>query len=208
MRKLIIGALLAATFLAMAVTSASANNLRIDNFERGFKATWVRLEFIGAGATVRCDVTLEGTYAARTIAKRVAARIGLITKGETANCNAPNDGRILRETLPWNVRYRNFTGTLPIITGIGLDMPEARFRIRNEVATCNSAPEPTRPVIGIANVTREGGGLLLISSLRADETVPIALAGEVLCGFGSGRFRGLGEVSVLTGPEFPKITLI
>jgi hypothetical protein len=127
--KLVLTALTAALVLASAISTASARNLSTTS--QTFRATWSSLEFAASASTIRCRLTLEGTFHTRTIAKVRGSLIGLInraifvrpcTGGEAWIDNgteveplgtAPNK-------LPFHLTYEGFRGTLPNIDQIRL----------------------------------------------------------------------------------------
>ncbi len=137
--KLCFTALTAAILLASAVATSSAGRLEVSN--QNFRVVWSSLEF-SAGVSIRCKVTLEGTFHSRTIQKIREALIGYITRAivHTESCtngrawidngvdNAPLG--ILANTLPWHVTYESFEGTLPTITAFNILLRGARFVIR------------------------------------------------------------------------------
>jgi len=140
--KLAITALLATTALAALVGTASARNLSVSN--QSIRVTWRSLEFVGAfGIAVRCPVTLEGTFHARTIAKVERTLIGYITAARSKSESCTNgrgwayngterlEGVTLPNSLPWHLTYERFTGTLPNIERVAILLSNARFRIQD-----------------------------------------------------------------------------
>jgi hypothetical protein len=103
---------LAATVMALGVTTAAARNFSVGN--QNFRWTFSNLEFEAAGVTDTCRVTLEGSLHARTIAKVAGSLLGYITRVTTGQCSQGTT--ILNETLPWHLRYEGFSGRLPNIT--------------------------------------------------------------------------------------------
>jgi hypothetical protein len=137
--KFTLAALAAALMLASAVSTASARTLSITN--QSFRVTWRSLEFDGGIVTIRCPVTLEGSFHSRTIAKIEGSLIGYITRA-IANQNActngrgipfngtePYNGGTASQTLPWHVTYEAFEGTLPNISSIDILLRNTRFGI-------------------------------------------------------------------------------
>lgn len=137
--KLVITALAATAVLAALVSSASARN--IETSSQTFRVTWTSLELSGGGATVRCQVTLEGSFHSRTIAKSVGALIGYVTAARSKN-ESCTGGRgwafngterqgttTLANSLPWHVQYNGFEGTLPNISALRIQLSGARFLV-------------------------------------------------------------------------------
>jgi len=187
--KLLYTALAATLLLSLAVGGASANRLSLS--ENQFDIRWGALEFVpSSGSTVRCPVTLLGTFHSQTIRKVINNLIGAVDHAVVANALCVG-GRatVLTATLPWHVRYNGFTGTLPNITGVGLTLVGASFRIDNGTLSCLARTDTTDPAGGIANVS---GGQ--VRTLTADSSRTIDLENEGFCAFGSGRFAGTGDV--------------
>ncbi|HEX4805441.1 MAG TPA: hypothetical protein VFU94_06035 [Conexibacter sp.] len=84
---------------------------------------------------ITCSVTMEGSFHERTFAKTAEALIGAITRAIAAHpCEgggeewAIHNGTetVLRgipaTSLPWPIRYVSFTGTLPLITTVTVNL--------------------------------------------------------------------------------------
>src|SRR6185436_11338861 len=117
--RLITACVMAASALTIAVGTAAAGRLSLN--PRTFRATWTGLEFTSAslfGAnTLRCPVTIEGSFHSATIQKRPGALIGHVTRATmfSARCTG-GTFTVLQNTLPWHVTYEGFAGALPRIT--------------------------------------------------------------------------------------------
>ena len=108
----------AALALSVVVSVASAN--RIQFTSQGIRGVWREAEFIGnetIAFNVRCQVTMEGSMHAATIAKVQGSLIGYITRASVGTCEG---GRVivLSRTLPWHIRYDTFFGALPAFSAI------------------------------------------------------------------------------------------
>lgn len=111
--KLVLTGLASMLLMAFAVSSASAG--RLSASAQTLRVSFNNLEFGVEGlATARCNVTLEGSMHSRTTTKTAERLLGYVTRADTASCNNPTT--VLREALPWHVRYRSFSGVLPNIT--------------------------------------------------------------------------------------------
>jgi hypothetical protein len=200
--KLILAAISAIAVLGMAV-SASANRLEVVNSERGFRIAWTPLTFEAGGATVRCNVTLEGSFTRRTTTKTLGATIGSVTRAPVNTCVG---GTASSSGLPWTTAYGGFGGTLPTISTVTLRLTNARFTVDpTELPACNATTEAGEPARGIAAVNASGE----ITELRADETATIGTEGGFLCEFGTrGRFIGTGTASVLGESAKTRLRLI
>lgn len=211
-RSKLVLAVLAATFvLGIGTSASSARAIEVLNWEKGFRIVWNPLAFSGAGKTIRCPVTLEGTFHRHTFAKVARTLLGYITraivKGELPPCTGGR-ARILAESLPWHVQYSSFAGTLPAITRITLRLVGAAFSIRPNSfpeVTCLARTSDTEPAIGNAIVSSGE-----IRTLEAEAGARIGLTGEGgICEFaGEGGFSGNGTATILGETAPIRIRLI
>jgi hypothetical protein len=207
--KLTMAALAASLLLSVAISTALARNISISS--QTFRITWASLEFVST-LTVRCPVTLEGSFHYRTIIKRERALIGLITRaivnqpecaeGRAAAFNGVEfyAGIVPANTLPWHVTYENFTGTLPDITSLRLLL--ARFRFGFEIGGCAvQVGEATDNITGSVGVDFFGSITTLIPVEGRNEGTVIRTDFDPfrLCPRpgARGRLRGTGNVTVL-----------
>jgi hypothetical protein len=118
--KPFLAALATAAFFAALAASASARNFSLTN--RNIRVVWEAarpIEFLvgGLGTTVRCRVTLEGSFHCATFAKIAEALVGYISRAtiEQETCREPmgTKAEITQTSLPWHLRYVSFSGTLP-----------------------------------------------------------------------------------------------
>ncbi|HEX4806912.1 MAG TPA: hypothetical protein VFU94_13520 [Conexibacter sp.] len=201
--KLLLAGLAASLMLAAAVGSASANNLSMSNQNQ--RIVWSALNFIAGTSTVTCAVTLEGSFHERTTAKVIGRLLGYITRATVGTC-VRGSATVLNETLPWHIQYAGFTGRLPTITSVLLNMIGASFAVQPEGSLrCLARTEANHPSKGEAAV--EAG---VITGLRALVEAEIPLTGEGgLCIFGgSGHFEGTGRVTLLGATTAISIRLI
>jgi hypothetical protein len=126
--KLALTGLLAAMLLAAALSTASARNLEVS--AQGLLVSWSRLEFESSAGTVKCQITLDGSFHSRTIPKTANLLIGAITEVriKTESCTNGSDS-INTATLPWHILYRGFTGTLPAILSVRIAIARYRFTL-------------------------------------------------------------------------------
>jgi hypothetical protein len=155
------------------VGSASAGRLQTSS--QRVKATWARLEFRGGFGTVECEVVVEGSFHARTIAKTTGALTGSITVATITRC-ARGTATVLRETLPWHVQYQSFTGTLPNITSISARVVEIAFVMRE-------------PTFGVTCLAR-GPGTISFGQAAGGVIVQATAGGTTPCGSFSGTLGG------------------
>ncbi len=202
--RLLIASLVAATALAAAISSASANRLSISN--KNIRVSWTSLELSNTitSEVIRCPVTLEGSFTESTIRKVLRALIGLVSKASVTGASCTGGTATVRqETLPWRFTYEGFTGRLPNIESVKALLIRASFEIRASLATCQAQTTEEEPATDIANLGASGE----VSGLRAEEATRIRLTGGI-CGLGSGSFRGTGRVTQLGTTTKITITLI
>jgi hypothetical protein len=158
-------ALLCAAGLAFSATAA-ARNWSLSS--QTFRATFRALEFEGFGRTI-CTATLEGSFHARTFSKVSGSLMGYTTRGAIGTCSQ-GSATVEQPSLPWHLRYSAFTGTLPNVTGVRLNLVGARFRATEPLfgITCTYIVTAERPLLFI--FSREVAGAL--TSLFVQGRVP------------------------------------
>lgn len=200
--KLLLAGFTAMLVFATAVGTASANRLSISN--KAYRVTWSALKF--EPGEVICPVTLEGSFHSNTINKVLRALIGYTSRAVVNSAACTGGGAtILTETLPWHNQYGGFTGRLPEITGVLLNLVNASFQIRLNFfgITCLAKSTAENPAQGIVQVGAGG----VVTGLQANNAVGIPLTGG--CAFlGSARFSGTGTVTLLGAATAITIRLI
>src|SRR5689334_4686012 len=162
--KLGLTALIAALLLSAAISTASARNLSVSN--QNIRVTWSRLEFRSPAVTVRCRVTLEGSFHRATIAKTRGTLVGAVTRADvdTANCT---NARATAEGLPWHITYEGFVGTLPRITEVLLLLRNTLFNLGRVLGTETEC----RYGLVVDNIT---GAAVLNGSNEVTNLVPVS----------------------------------
>jgi hypothetical protein len=127
-------AIIGATVLLGALT-ASASARTLSTSSQTLRAAFSAVTFRGAFGNIVCAVTVEGSFHSRTQAKVVNSLTGLITRAELGTC-ATGSVTLLRETLPWHIRYDSFTGVLPNITNVKARVVGVMARAREPLITC------------------------------------------------------------------------
>lgn len=189
--RTVLAGLAAALVIALAAGTASANTFSYS--ESSFDIFWTSLTFSesGGGVTIRCPVTLEGRFNESTVPTTLGEQVARITAATIGTCQEGN-ASIVRESLPWEVTYQGFTGTLPAITSVRHYLIGAAFLVEpGGRILCLAETSTTWPASGTA--TREAGGN--ITSLSADSELPIPVTGGETCPE-FGVFSGGGEVFV------------
>lgn len=194
--KLIIATFGATILLGAFVANASAGNLSTTS--QTFRAAFSAVTFRALFGSWECQITLEGSLHARTIAKVVDSLIGYITEATLGLCNTMT-ATILRETLPWHVRYEAFAGVLPNILRIFSRIIGFRIQFREPGFTC------------LATSTEEGPALLTFSRTTATGALTAAALGgvniETTCGRNLALESG-APVTVLNSTTRVTVTLI
>ncbi len=206
--RLLLAGLAAALTLAAATTAAPANNLSVS--EREFRVTWTRLTFIAAGTSIVCELSLSGRFHARGLSKVTGGLVGFITAASLGRCER-GSATVLGETLPWFITYNGFTGTLPVITGVRLNIVNASFRAAG-ATPCLARTDTAEPFGVTASVEARGQitGLVANSALAIDIDDPgflCTIAGDVRIE-GTGTFRtpaGGAVTTTLIRGEIPPL---
>jgi hypothetical protein len=168
--KLTLAAVCAALLLAALVGPASAGRLSLSALR--VRTTWSRINWRGALGTVECEVILNSGFHERTFVKTPLRLIGFVTAGNINRC-AKGSATLLRETLPWHLRYDSFSGALPRIASITARVIGMSFRFSEPVfrIECLSATTPEAPGLFIFNRDTTTGA-----------TTSVALGGSIRCG--------------------------
>jgi hypothetical protein len=219
--KLILTALTAALVLASAVGSASARSLSAS--EQSIRVSWTSLEFSSSLATIRCRVTLEGSFHARTIAKVARALIGAISRaivghactGGEAWADNGTEAEPLGtapQKLPFHVTYESFAGTLPNISSLGLLLSRISFVLQATSIGVSARCRYGRVEDNISGTaTREaGGGITSLAPVAGRDRARLVegLLNGGLCP-GEGQFAGSsGPVTGLSNTNTITVTLI
>lgn len=201
--KLLIAAIGAIALLGMVVSTASATHIEIVNWERGFRIVWSPLTLTAGGREARCPVTVEGSFETHTFAKRAGTRIARITEAAIGTCTR-NSATVLRETLPWEVTYNSFGGTLPNIESIKFNILGSSIQTNLEGIACLMTLSSAQPGRGIA---RASAGTIV--GFKMEEGAEIETSGGFFCGLSKARFFGeASSITVRGGAEAMSVRLI
>ena len=195
-------ATLTATILLAAANTATARSLSFNT--QNIRATWSSLEFQGL-VTVRCRLTLEGSFHTRTIAKVARSLIGAITRATIDEANCTNgQGRVRAETLPWHLTYEGFAGTLPNISAVFALI--SRFRLNAIIpgACTGDYGIATDNITGRANSV--GAEVASLEPVAGRNRLTLH-SGTAFCP-ASGNFAGTATVTLLNTTTRIRITLI
>jgi hypothetical protein len=125
--------------------AASARNLSVSS--QNFRATFTSIAISHEGGSIDCPVTLEGSLHARSFPKVAGSLLGYITRADLGPCR---QGRatILRETLPWHIRYLSFSGRLPDIESLSVNIVGFSMAVSEGLINCLFASTAANPVVG------------------------------------------------------------
>jgi hypothetical protein len=182
--KLLLAAAGATVLLGALVSTASARNFSVSS--QNIRSSWREVIFELPFVNVNCQVTLEGSLHTRTMPKVLGSLIGYITSAILGPC-AEGTATILRETLPWHVRYSGFEPRLPEIRSLIIHVIGSAFRVRELFGIgCLAISEAAHPAIGRFH-----------RNPLTHELIGASIGGTLPCGEFSGSFRSSeGTVSV------------
>lgn len=199
-RRAIVALAAAAVLVAALASATAARNLNTSS--QTLRAAFRELRFNFPNADTICQVTVEGSFHSRTIAKVVGTLSGFITRVTLGACSV-GSATILTETLPWHVRYRSFSGTLPNITSIRADIVGAALRVRETGSfICLAVTTAGEP--GVITMARELGTGVITSA----ELGGIVASGAECLSQRGGFFSDRAGVTVLNSTTRISITLI
>jgi hypothetical protein len=196
--KLLIAVAGASLLMGALVATASARN--ISTSSQTVRASFREVRFEAPFGNTICQLTLEGSMHARTIAKVASSLTGYITSARLGPCPT-GTASILAETLPWHIQYSGFTGTLPNITSVTHNFIGVSFRIREVFGvTCLARSTAANPIRGTMRISAG-----VISGARIGGTVPTGAE----CFNAAGTFSSdEGRVTVLNGTAAITVRLI
>lgn len=196
-RRLLLAAVLTASFAGLACGSASAIELSVG--EAGFRAVWTPMRFIVNGSTLTCNLTLEGSFHRTAFAKVERSLVGYVTRATGCSSGL----RVLTETLPWHVQYGSFSGTLPNISAMTLRVIGMSVGFTIIELRCLARSEASTPALLIAERSEAG----TIASFRWDESTVFPLTGTSCTSFRA-RLGGTGSVVGQSSGRAISLTLI
>jgi hypothetical protein len=205
--KIIIGCLTVALALLAIVGSATARRIEVD--EQAFLVLFRELTFEGGtGSPTICEVNIEGSFHSRTISKVSGQLIGYISqaiihhpcaRGEAWTLNGSERAT---NTLPWHILYLRFTGTLPTITGVEVQLNNGGFIVEPGCLYEATRANGMRATI---NIAAEAGSFRKAESMTVVETARIP-SRTFLCP--EGILAGRGTVGKQTTWTPPLVRLV
>jgi hypothetical protein len=138
--KPVVTAVAAMALLASFVTSAAARNFSLSN--RNIRVVFEPLTTVNSMPTIRCRLTLEGSFHCATISKVANALLGYISRAsfDQPTCRDATGSEafeVVQTSLPWHIRYVSFSGTLPRVK-LRIKFNEISFTLLNVplIGTC------------------------------------------------------------------------
>jgi hypothetical protein len=129
--RALLGGALVTALLWMSTTAAIAGRLRSSS--RAWTTT-LAIEIEGGFGRTACPLlTLTGSLHSETIAKVSRSLIGYVNDARSSGgaCGGViTSTTVLRELLPWHVRYQSFSGSLPSISTVVTTVIGFEYRIR------------------------------------------------------------------------------
>lgn len=154
LRKLLLATASVTVLMGALASTTSARNFSVD--ATSLRSAFRTVSFHFPGITTTCQLTIEGSLHRNTIAKTIGSLIGYITSAIIGPC-VSGTASILRETLPWHVRYSGFLGRLPEIRSLIFHVIGASWRIRESGGiACLARTSSGEPGIHRLNVDASG----------------------------------------------------
>jgi hypothetical protein len=175
----------------LVVTLALAGSATVAARRLAFNSTSFRMSLpLGYGelfGSIECVVTFEGSFHSRTLSKVSGQLVGYITRAAaTRPCRegAAAEGWVLNgtetppggtavQTLPWHLRFLSFSGTLPAITAIRIQVVGMSFLYRNTIFACLYRSTTGEPWFFILNRETATGR---ITSVRPGQSLSTTVA--------------------------------
>lgn len=190
-RRLVL--MLVGALVAAALTTAVAGARAISMGDGNIRAVFREFRSGGSGGSVeiRCPLTLEGSFHSRTYAKVRGTLVGQITRAAMGHpCSGTGGdmyvlngvevqgGRTVPNTLPWPLRYFAFSGTLPRLSSVTLDIINFSWIYPPFGEICLYRSTETNPARFVWEVASEGR----VTGIRAEAEPPVLLnSGGILC---------------------------
>jgi hypothetical protein len=197
--KVVPSVVMAVILLLTLASAGSAGRLSLTS--RPLRVVWSAFEVDESLSTIRCAVTLEGSFHSATIRKVEEALLGYVTRAVAGSPCTGGSARFLAETLPWHFTYNGFEGTLPRITGITHHLIGMALSTdpTGELTGCLYRSSPPLPTVFTGVIVSAGYRLWRI--LRGFNE-------RLACGIAGIALEGDGTVTVLGSTALISISLI
>ncbi|HKG01908.1 MAG TPA: hypothetical protein VKB03_01895 [Conexibacter sp.] len=187
--------------MAVGVLAGTASARILSTSSLTLRVAFSEVRITGAFSNITCQFTLEGSlHSRRSITKVVGGLVGYVTSANLGTC-AEGQATVLRETLPWHLRYGSFVGALPNITSVSLNVVGFALRTREIFGTCLLTSTSLEPVSLTA---------LRETASSTFTTARLANAIRTTCGEGvnAGVTSSAGAVTVPSSATLITVTLI
>jgi hypothetical protein len=207
-RIALLGAL-AAVLSILIVDSASGSRFSING--RTFRTVFAPLNISPNFWPVSCEMTLDSSFHSSTIVKTRGALLGWVNAARIrrpceGNGNAwflngseQQDLNVIASTLPWHIRFDSFTGTLPTITSVRLQIIGIAILVR-VVFDCLYQSTVERPAYLIFDL--DATGTVINTRFDRSSAIPKKSGGAFCPATGEGEGTG---TSRLTPTEVPAV---
>lgn len=185
----LLAALATAALLALGTATATANRLATN--ARTFRLDFAPVGLVMSVGLAYCDLTLDGSFHTTTIQKIARSLIGSITRGTIEFCTQ-GTATLLTETLPWHVTYSGFSGVLPNITAMRVEIIGLAINLNVGGIACLLRSDASEPVVGSFRV--EARGTVTTFDLDALANIDLDDPSFVCNIAGNARLSGLGSV--------------
>lgn len=196
-----VAAIAAVVTMAVGVLAGTASARILSTSSLTLRVAFSEVRITGAFGNIGCQFTLEASlHSRRAITKVGGVLVGYLTSANVGTC-AEGQATVLRETLPWHLRYGSFAGTLPNITSVSLDIVGFALRTREPFLTCLLTSTSLEPVT--LSALRE-------TASRTFTTARLANTIRTTCGegFNAGMSSSAGVVTVPNSATMITVTLI
>jgi len=210
--------LVAALAVACAVGSSSAREFSISH--RGIRATWASLEFRAEFGTIRCPVTIEGSFHANGFGKTVGNLIGAVFGANVQqeacvggrvsafNGTEPYNGGTAPQTLPGHYTFFAYSGTLPNVTAVYLELSRNRWGVRDSGGFCTGQYGTAEDRLRLGFNREAGGRITSVETVAASNRLTLFRRdGGFLCP-PRGEVLGTGQVAAQGTTTRIALTLI
>lgn len=204
--------LLAVVLLCGLAGSAPANRLSVS--ERAFRLVWnpnKMSAYLGTMETglekvASCNVTMEGSFHSSTFLKSSSAPVGQITRAAVATETCVGGTiALLTETLPWQLSYASFTGVLPVIRQVIVNVVGLSMLVTaSGTGECLLRSTTTNPMVERVELDTRTSAIEGFSS----EEATVIPAGGLLCFRTQGTYEGNATVTRLGATSSVSVTLI
>jgi hypothetical protein len=183
--RTICAALMCACTLAVGAGVAAAETIEMPYGELGFTAKWASFEGEAFGTTIRCPVTLEGSFQEPGIQTATGTPVGTVNEARFGACTG-GTATAAAGSLPWHVKFSSFTGLLPNIASVKMNVTDAAIATVVIGLRCTIRASEAEPLRWNTTLVSHEA-----VATEVDPATVIRNEGESFCAFGGpARLRG------------------